>query len=90
MGDPTGIGEAILRIIFFGYWGLVLLGLGLALWVPKHKLAKALLSLLVLGLFVGFPRYYFAKEATEREAEMTCPLQPYQSIGERSKGLQVN
>ena len=21
---------------------------------------------------------------------MTCPLQPYQSVGERSKGLQVN
>ena len=24
------------------------------------------------------------------EAKLTCPLQPYQSVGERSKGLQVN
>ena len=23
-------------------------------------------------------------------AQLTCPLQPYQSVGERSKGLQVN
>ena len=29
-------------------------------------------------------------EREEAQAALTCPLQPYQSVGERSRGLQVN
>jgi len=33
---------------------------------------------------------YVAFNAFFRDELMTCPLQPYQSVGERSRGLQVN
>jgi hypothetical protein len=32
----------------------------------------------------------FLADDEEFLAVVTCPLQPYQSVGERSKGLQVN
>jgi hypothetical protein len=31
-----------------------------------------------------------ARSVAKKIANLTCPLQPYQSVGERSKGLQVN
>jgi hypothetical protein len=34
--------------------------------------------------------YLLGKDKDGKERNLTCPLQPYQSVGERSRGLQVN
>ena len=47
--------------------------------VPSHWASKRLKHIGQFRAGAGFPI-----------EELTCPLQPYQSVGERSKGLQVN
>jgi hypothetical protein len=40
----------------------------------------------------GFIKRHEQEHSVRRMCKvmLTCPLQPYQSVGERSKGLQVN
>jgi hypothetical protein len=65
MNDPTGIGTAILGAMRFTYWGLALACLGLALWLPKPGRVKVVMSLLVIGAFVGVPTVFVAKQRTD-------------------------
>ena len=51
-------------------------------------------SLVKLCQWFEMPRrtvyYRSVKAAPKVQDHLTCPLQPYQSVGERSRGLQVN
>lgn len=67
---------------------------------PKAKRSNtgryglAVLALLLAGLWLsgqaGNEAAAYGFGIAIALALLTCPLQPYQSIGERSKGLQVN
>jgi hypothetical protein len=72
MNDPTGIGAAIFGAIRFAYWGVAFACLGLALWLPKTGRTKAILSLLVVGVFVGLPAVFVAKHRVELSNERSA------------------
>ena len=46
--------------------------------------------LLASGQYFNFMSPAGFRFDVEVIAHVTCPLQPYQSVGERSRGLQVN
>ena len=52
----------LFKLVIFGFVGLGVICLWLALWLPKDVPAKVLLVLLVVGLFVGLPYGYFSKD----------------------------
>lgn len=55
MGDPTGIGAAIIGVIGGAYGGLGLVCLGFALWLPTTTLSKVISGLLVVAALIGVP-----------------------------------
>lgn len=65
---------------------------GVVAWLQSIDDAQSYLSAVTLGEIqagIELTREQDPGKAEEIEA-LTCPLQPYQSVGERSRGLQVN
>lgn len=75
--DPTGAVGLVIRGVLLGYLGLAGLCLAAALFAPSSRRTKAVMVMLVLGVFAGFPAYLIGKwkweKASQRKAtEAAC------------------